>query len=198
MKKKISNIALAILILGIGVTFGKLTNWGYFEITNELSIIDALNLFFTIGVAIYIVKVLEKDIQNDRIEKDLYIAKVSEFESQLIIIENLVDENAISYSKVNTRIHFCGITRNSIFINLNEIKKSSLPQISELEKNISKNIRTLKRLLTETPIDKKETSKIKINKGVVSYSQERILEIVSETNSLKNDLFKLKIVINLM
>src|ERR1035437_3968482 len=104
MKKKISNVILAILVLGIGVTLGKLTNWGYFEITKELKIIEALNLFFTVGVAIYIVKVLEKDVQNDRIEKDLYIAKVSEFESQLIIIENLIDENIISYSKVNTRI----------------------------------------------------------------------------------------------
>lgn len=198
MKKKASNIVLGLLILGIGISIGKLTNWGYFEITKELSIIDALNFLVTIGVAIYIVKVLEKDIQNDRIEKDLYIAKVYEFESQLIIIENLVYESSISYSKVNTRIHFCGITRNSIFSNLKEIKKISPSQISDLEQNISKNIRTLKKLLTGTPIDKKETSKIKIDKGIVSYSQDRILEVVSETNSLKNNLFKLKIVINLM
>lgn len=59
-KNKIINIIIYIIIFSIGCCCGKLIDWGYFVLNKEISIIDAISLFLTIGCAIYISKVLEK------------------------------------------------------------------------------------------------------------------------------------------
>ena len=54
-------VITTILVFCIGVSLGKLLNWGYFIIDKNLSIIDALNFFATIGVAIYVAAIIEKN-----------------------------------------------------------------------------------------------------------------------------------------
>lgn len=73
-KNKIINIIIYIIIFSIGCCCGKLIDWGYFVLNKEISIIDAISLFLTIGCAIYISKVLEKEVQDVRIEKEMFIS----------------------------------------------------------------------------------------------------------------------------
>ena len=73
-KKRIINTIIYFLIFCVGCCFGELIDWGYFILSKEISIIDALSLFLSIGCAIYIARVLEKDVQDDRIEKDMFIS----------------------------------------------------------------------------------------------------------------------------
>lgn len=74
-KNKIINIIIYIIIFSIGCCCGKLIDWGYFVLNKEISIIDAISLFLTIGCAIYISKVLEKEVQDVRIEKEMFISR---------------------------------------------------------------------------------------------------------------------------
>ena len=197
MKKKIINIIGYLVILSIGMTIGKLLNWGYFELSKEVNIVDALILFVTIGVAIYIAKILEKEVQDVRIEKELYIAKITEIESILKDFEILVEEKDSSYNKINNRINSCRMKKGSIFNTIKEnLKQVKTKDFDNFEKEITDGINSLKRLLTETPAVAEENPAISVKKDIVTYSSNRIIEINTEINSISENLFKIKVRIN--
>ena len=56
-----------------------------------------------------------------------------------------------------------------------------------------KNIKKLKDLLTNTPIDKKDISKIEMRNGIVNYSSARIKEIQRLINQIDNNIFQMKL-----
>jgi hypothetical protein len=195
MKKKTINIICYLVVFSIGITVGKLLNWGYFELSKEVSIIEALTLFVTIGVAIYVAKILEKEVQDVRIEKELYIAKITEIESITKDFETLIEEKNSSYNKINNRINSCRMKKGSIF---NAIRKNlrQIRDIDNFEREITDGINSLKRLLTETPVVSESNPAISVKKDVVIYSPNRIIEINTEINSISENLFKIKVRIN--
>ena len=197
MRKKIINTIILFIIFSTGITLGKLLNWGYFELSKEISIIDALTLFITIGLAIYVARILEKEIQDDRIEKELYIAKITELEEVLNSFETLIEEKDIIYSRINSRIHSCRIKKNSIFGSMkNNFKKIKTTDIDSFEKEISDKINSLKRLLTETSAVPSKTPDLSVKKGIAVFSTGRIIEICTEINAINENLFKMKVKIN--
>jgi hypothetical protein len=197
MKKRIINALIFILVFSVGATLGKLLNWGYFELSKELSIVDALTLFTTLGVAIYITKTLEKEVQDGRIEKELFISKISEIEIILNRIEDLVEEKDCSYNKINNRIHSCRKIKNGIFESIDDnFNRSVSTRLKTFEPSISLGLNSLKRLLTETPFAQTNIPEIALTNGLANYSLNRILEINVEINTIKEKLFKLKVNIN--
>lgn len=197
MKKKILNIVLGFMFFFIGIIVGKLLNWSYFELSKEISIIDAVSLFTTIGMAIYITKILEKKVQDIRIEKELYIAKIIELESLLSSFETLIEESSIDNKKITSRIHSCRIKKNSIFGNIKDnFKKINLNEFDVLDKDVSIKLNYLKRLLTETPAERTKNPELLIKNALATFSANRIIEINTEINSIKEFLFVLKLKIN--
>jgi hypothetical protein len=190
MKKSLYRFTISFIIFCIGFTFGKLFDyWWYFEFSKEISIIDALTLFVTIGLALYITKVLEKETQDIRIKKDLYIAKISELEDFLSSFESLMEEPNIFYTKINNRIHSSRIKKNSIFATIRDDFK--LINANELEKAISNDMNLLKQFLTGT-----NTIQLSVKKDIANYSEERKVEIYTKINAIKETFFKMKIMIN--
>lgn len=197
MKKKIINILTFLIIFSIGAVFGELLDWGYFELSKEISVIDALTLFTTLGIAIYITKTLEKEVNDGRIEKDLFLAKISEIELTLDRIEDIVEEKDCSYNKVNNRIHSCRKIKNIIFQSISDtFSPKTSSKLKVFEPDISSGLNSLKRLLTDTPKSESETSQIKLENGCANYSMNRLLEIDVTINTIKENLFKLKVKIN--
>lgn len=197
MKKKIINILTILIIFSIGAVFGELLDWGYFELSKEISVIDALSLFTTLGVAIYITKTLEKEVNDSRIEKDLFLAKIAEIELTLDRIEDIVEEKDCSYNKVNNRIHSCRKIKNVIFQSIGDtFSQKTSSKLNVFESDISSGLNSLKRLLTETPISDSETPQIALENGCANYSLNRLLEIDVVINSIKENLFRLKVKIN--
>lgn len=193
-----NKIIYSIIIFAIGTTLGKLFDWGYFELSKEIKIVDALTLFSTIGIGLYVANVLQREVQNDRVEKDLFLNKIGEIEGHLTTIENIVENNNAPYLKVNNQIQQCGIKKNQIDRNKqNLINKRQKSEVKIIDGSIKNKIRRFKRLLTETPITSITGQDIVIINGQVTYSSSRIVEIISLSNSIKEDLFRLKIIINL-
>jgi hypothetical protein len=197
MKKKINKTVTYFLVFAIGVTTGELIDWGYFELSKEISIIDAISLFVTIFLAIYIVKVVEKETQESRLEKELYITKISDLESLLNKIEDLVDEKDVKFQKINTRIHKCRIIKSSIFSSIKEsFKKNKAERFNKMKEQFSLHIYELKRKLTETSVAKTDNPDVNLIDGIVNYSDNRIQEINIITNTIKEDIFKFKAQMN--
>lgn len=189
-----SNTAFYIVIFCIGTIIGKVCNWGYFELTNEISIIEAMTLFVTIGLALYVAKILEKEVQDTRVQKDLYISKFCEIDELLSNLEVLVEADAPPYGKITNKIHICGVKHTSTItmITSSSIAHKNLDKIEQCRIEIGKRIKILRKLLTET-----DTETTMIN-NVINYSNSRILEIHTKSNDLKDSILKLKILTNLL
>lgn len=198
MKKKVISVIMKIVILSIGITIGKLCDWGYFELSKEISIIDALTLLSTLGVAIYITKTLEKEVNDNRIEKDLFLAKIGEIEQTLIKIEEVIESENCQYSVVNNKIHSCRRIKTSVFKSVSEVFSNKISKtITNIESLVNNDINILKRLLTETPVANSGVqAHIHLENGIATYTQSRQLEINVKINSIKENLFKLKVRIN--
>lgn len=189
----------AILIFSIGLTIGKLFDWGYFELSKDISLIDAITLFVTIGLGLYITNILEKEVQNSRIQKDLYISKLGEIEEILSKIEDIVEENKPSYYKIVNKIHICGIKRNSIKIAIEESEIQVDKRLNDIDNCIRIRIRSLKKLLTQVSDNTQndEQGDVFIEENIVYYSVARITEIHTQSHLLKDDILQLKILLNL-
>lgn len=182
------NIILSLLLLCIGMTLGKLLNWGYFELSKSISVIDALNVFITIGLTIYVARILDKRNRHEQFEIDLYVAKIEEIEKQIKSIEDLVQTKGVVFQQINTKIHVLNIAKNKLIDSINEYlkkKQYSFDDIKEKHK-------ALKIYTTNTPIDNKDKSVV-VKSGQATYSEERIAEIINVSYSLREEYFKLKV-----
>lgn len=192
-KKRIINTIIYFLIFCVGCCFGELIDWGYFILSKEISIIDALSLFLSIGCAIYIARVLEKDVQDDRIEKDMFISQVVNIETPLIELSNKLNGSTYNdiislYSKSNT-------TRHKLFKKIQTFKKSEF-KVEEIRKTLDVGYKQLKPLLTDTAVVPDSTPDIEVKRGKITYSPQRIVEIQECLQNIQDELFKLKILIN--
>lgn len=181
-----------IIGLGIGITIGRLFDWGYFVLSKEISVPDALNIFITIALTLYVANVLEKRLKREQFKSELYVDKICEIEQHLQKIEILVQEKNVQYQQINTLVHIIGIAKNSLIESIPEFDKESVDSVSNALKSKQ---RELKSLLTDRPIDKKDKSVI-IRNNTVVYSSERIAEIITAIYSIKEEYFKLKILLN--
>lgn len=191
MKKKINNQWFVYFaIFGIGVTIGDCINWGYFELDKSISIIDALTLFITVGITLYIATILDRKFKNEQQESDLIVEQISDVSALLKEIDALIRKES-SYNEVNLKIHCIGLVKQTLF----EFMKRSNDKnsVDFFEKIFKEKQKKVKDLLTNTPIDKNDLSKISMKKGVVKYTDERIIEIITEIYSFRTELFKLKL-----
>ncbi len=192
-KKRAIKIICCILVFSFGCCVGKLFNWGYFILDNQISIIDALSLILTLGCAIYIAKVLEKDVQDDRIEKEMFIALVEGIEAPLVEIEsnllNTTYKEVVSlYSKSNRR-------RHKFFDNIISFNKTEF-DVEKLQQSLKINFKQLKPLLTDTAAVPQALPDVDVKRGKITYSPNRLIEIQEVLQNILDDLFKLKIIIN--
>lgn len=197
MSKKASKILWGIIIFSIGICIGECIDYGYFELSKEVSIIEALSFFSTVGCAIYIAKILEKEVQDKRVEKDLYLKKIEQIEELLTAIEDAIDEEQPSYNRIVSLYSKCNIKRHKLISNLkSQTSQFKNVDISTQEETMSLRFRLLKPLLTETSIKQKGKADVVISKSKVKYSEERKVEISKEINILYDDFFMIKLAIN--
>ena len=133
----------------------------------EISIIDALSLFLSIGCAIYIARVLEKDVQDDRIEKDMFISQVVNIETPLIELSNKL--NGSTYNDIISLYSKSNITRHKLFNQIQTFKKSEF-KVDEIKKTLDEGYKQLKPLLTDTAVVPKLDPDIEIKEGKITYS----------------------------
>lgn len=179
-----------IVILCIGITIGDCIEYGIFVLDKSISAIDAISLFVTVGMTWYIATILDKQLRNRQQESSLIVGLINEVEELLKEINTLIRQEA-SFNEINLKIHCMGLVKQNIFDYLK--KQGDEKEVEKYEESFKKSIKDIKDLLTNTPIDKNDVSKITIKKGIVKYTDVRIKEISTEMYSFKTVLFKLKV-----
>lgn len=176
-----------IVFLGIGITIGDWIEYGFFELDKSISIIDALTLFVTVGLTWYIARILDKQSKNEQLEYDLFIKQLNDIEELLKDIDDLIRKEA-SYKEVNLKIHCVGLAKSILF----DLYKGKTT-VKSYEDSFKEEQKKLKDLLTNTPIDQNDKSKISIKNGKVKYTEERQKEIITEIYSFRTLLFRIRL-----
>ena len=166
----------------------------------EVNILDAITLIVTIILGIYIAKILEKEVQDKRIEKDMYLAKIGEIENFIQEIEKLINNlhgSSISYKQIVNMEHRCRRKRNSIFqYIMGKANGKMQKQLSEYDNKLKTDFKDLRQMLTQTSACDEAPKDVIVENDVVQYSLSRTSEILSTIESVENELLEVRVIIN--
>jgi hypothetical protein len=197
MKGRYIRVLLFVLVFALGMTVGELLDWGYFELVRQISVIEALTLIATVGCAIYITKVLEKRVQDVRMEKSLYIAEIEELSNLLHSIDVMFEEPHISFKRIEVRIYACIRRAEGIFRSMESSRSGvRVVEMELFDHLITDQLVQLKMLLTKASSESSAVPAVTMDSGVVRYSEDRINEINARTDMILGLLFRLKVLIN--
>ena len=173
---------------------------GTCQINTTINALDAISLIATIILGVYIAKTLQKEVQDKRIEKDMYLGLISAIEQIIRDIDNLVENSGsynLHYHRIVNVMHRCRIKKVDVFKALGSINNGSLKsKIDDCDQKLKTELRILKTALTETSVKASSTPSVKLKKNMVTYSDERRIEIITSINAIESSLFKLKILVN--
>ncbi len=195
-KKRKYEWVFFLIVFFVGCCIGKLLNWGYFIIDKGVSIIEAVSLFVSVGCALYIAKIIEKERESQRFEKDIFIEQLVLVEKPLLTLEEKIKiqstYNDIIYSFSSSKIKSHKLFER-LEVYLDDTRKK---KIIEYKERILSNLNELKPLLTDTPIVQEGLPDITMEEGNVYYSQQRQIEIGEKLQLLFDGFFAIKILIN--
>lgn len=195
MQKNVIKASLFIIIgLITGFVIAKIPTIDQITISKEIPIFDIVSLIVTILAAFYVAHIIERDVQNSQVGKQMYIERLHQNEEILTYLNDYVQEDRILLSKITNLLHRYRSRQTSIHTALKDRSRKDLFS-SEID-GIDTDTKDLKRLLTDTPIDTTDQSNITIRDGVVKYSKQRINEITTCISRIDNLIFDLKHKIN--
>lgn len=201
-KRTIVEIFIGCVVFFVGWILGN--KWQCIECTLDLTfnIVDVITLIVTIAMGIYIAWILEKEVQDNRIEKDMYLTKIG-------VIEGILDEldrmfhtcngQSIDYKKVVSLEHRIRTKKNSIFKHiLNNSHGKINKELSKYDEQLKMEFKDLRNFLTQTSVSESEPKDIEITDNQANYSSERTTNVLSSINSIDNKLLEIKVLVNKM
>ena len=164
---------------------------GTCKINTTINALDAISLIATIVLGVYIAKTLQKEVQDKRIEKDMYLGLISAVEQIIRDINNLVENsgsNNLHYNRIVNIMHRCRIKKADVFNALGSIDNKTLKsEIDDYDKKLKTELQNLKTALTETSVKASSKPSVKLVKNMVTYSEERIIEIITSINTIESE-----------
>ena len=193
MSKRVIKSVRFVIAFVLGWCVCSITDWGYFELSKEISVIDALSLFVTTGCAIYIARILEKDLQNDRTEKDIYIKMMEQIEGSLVEIQKMVEsQSSTSFLQIVNLYSRSRRRKSGLIKQLSENKrKFKQLDIDGFDKFISKKFTKLKPLLTAT-----DSNDVRVQNNKVRYSPKQTILINTVITDINDKMFEARLDIN--
>lgn len=198
--KTVVKVLVAIIVFVLGWTCGQvLENVSPFTLDWSVSLSDIIAILVEIGLAIVIALLVEKGMQNQRVEKDFFI-------SELDVVQQAFSELAKDCSRL------APLSLNQTVYQVEKPKKDLLKMWDTLGiRNQSfyarrkpefdmliANIKTLNSQLSDSMFFKKEYGykPVSITKGVIHLNNTVTKPIDETFGNIKDSIFKLKIAIN--
>lgn len=203
MSTGVNKITLILFIIGIvlgWIACLLFEDYSFLTLERDVSLMDIFAILTDLFIAAIIVSVVEKGLQNKRIEKDIYIAELN---SIINVLEPLGDKCAkdttLSY---NVTVYNIGRMRKS-FVRLWKMFEERETQFSkkqdEKKEQFTNQIRILSTLLTDSEeYNRVEDSYdcVTVTRGNI-YLNNSIKPVIDSTiTSIKDIILKLKIDIN--
>lgn len=199
-KRTIIEIILGIIILATGWLIGN--KWQLLECKLDLSfnIVDVMTLIVTIALGTCVAWILKKEVQDKRIEKDMYLSKIDVIDGILNDLEDLFQSNngtRIDYKKIVGIEHRIKTKRDSIFKHLLENSYGKIKvKLEKYDDQLKNDFIKLRIFLTMTDADNSKAKALEVKNNQAKYSEERISDILTSINTIDNRLLEVKVLIN--
>jgi hypothetical protein len=182
----------------IGIVVGKLFNIHYFKVDQNINIVDVVSVGVTIFAAYIVSKVLDKQKQDNRSEKDLIIKRTEDIYQLIDDSSSKIIRGEIKYQEAASYIKRINVSLSCIYRIIN---KTIISPDSDLKKSIFANTKKLRDLLTDTPIiSESQIQELNIpsdvRESIIHLTHNRIIEIESEYDKLRDNILLLQLTIN--
>ena len=113
-------------------------------------------------------------------------------------IEKNIESPDCLYTNIVNFYSRANKTRNKFFKRIDEhnIRLSKNQTLNEIKKELENYFKSLKPLLTDTPVIQTDSPDIVVESGRIKYSESRLAEIRNELTNIYDCLFAIKIIVN--
>lgn len=186
---------LSCVIFSFGYLMSKITNLPFFSIQKEINPLHLLSILTTILVAVLISIIFDQHKEKNKIGKSLFFKRINDIDFMLDKLHETLESSSIDLIhaiSVNKRLRsamtfvFIALKKNKIIVDTQKAQ-------------IDKYLKELNVSMTSTPVSSAETNSsptIEIRAGLITYSDQRASQIGSQIEVLRNELFKLQMLIN--
>jgi Ca2+/Na+ antiporter len=197
-QKIIQNSIIFLSILIFGILLGKFLDWPYLKLDQNVNLVDLISVLLTLLLAYFVVKVIEKEKEDYREEKNLLLKRLERIDDLIEEIHESIESDQIHYSKAAAMI-------KNISVNLNCLFRVKLNPAITIDRNTNQvftiQLKRLRNLLTNTPmIDASQINKsdlpLEVKSGILKISKSRVIEIETELEKLRILVFELQLKIN--
>jgi hypothetical protein len=206
LSKIIFNILICSCLITTGIVIGKCVNFSFFKVDSNINLVDVLTIVTTIYAVWYVSKVLDKEKQDKRTEKDLILKRTEDIYNLISNMREKVLRGNVPYSEASSHLKRISVSISDTY---NILKSLKLSVSDEGRKNLLSNVRALRNLLTNTPIanivvQNDQTTQqnpnsalpIQVINGVIHFNNNRIIEIESEYDKFKHNILLMQLSIN--
>lgn len=166
-------------------------NWAFVTMSFDVPAINLLTTAVTLGVTVYVAKIIQKSVQDRKSQNQLLIQRIDRIEKLVDEIDHTTSVDGFSYIGLQASI-------KNLYMSLNRVINEIHRLYPEIKKQVSSkqallNVRELENVATFTV---KNNSQIRISADKFFYSQPKRTEVNSSLSSLRDKLFDLQIEVN--
>lgn len=198
--KTIISILVCIIVFVLGWTIGQLMeNVSPFILDWSISFSDVLAILVEIGIAIIIAWLVEKGMQNQRVEKDFFISELDD--AQRFFSELEKDCSRLSTLSLQQTIFQIEKNKKDLIKMWETIEIRNKRFHDKNSNEFDGLIKTIKMVNSQISdsnfFNERDGFKpVKINKGVIHLNNTVVTTIIDTIDSIKDCIFKMKIAIN--
>lgn len=198
--KTVIRILAAIVVFVVGWTCGQVfEDVSPFTLDWSISISDILAILVEIGIAIIIALLVEKGMQNQRVEKDFFISELDEAQKAFIELENNCSRLVpLSLQQTVYQVEKPRKDLSKMWDTLEVRNKSFHDKHKTDFDTLMKNIKTLNSQLSDSNYFKVDEGykPVNITKGTIHLNNSVSTTIDDTFGAIKDNIFKMKIAIN--
>lgn len=198
--RTVVKLLLAIVIFVLGWTLGQLLeNISPFSLDWSINLSDILSILVEIGLAIVLALLIEKGMQNQRVEKDFFINELNDVQQSLAELEKT--SFRLVPMSFNQTVFQIEKPRKDLTKLWSTMKERNTPFHDKYNKDFDmllKNLKTLNSQLSDSNFFKGENGykPVTITRGLIHLNGTVLEEIDKTFSSIKDQIFKMKIAIN--
>lgn len=198
--RTVVKILLAIIVFVLGWTAGQFfEDVSLFELDTTISLSDVLSILVEIGLAIILAILIEKNIQNQRVEKDFFINELNDALQSLSELEKTCYRLvSMSFHQTVFQVEKPRKDLTKMWEIMKDRNKSFYDSKNKNFESLIRNIKTLNSQLSDSSYFKASDGfrPISISRGVIHLNRTVLKELDKTFSTIKDQIFKMKIAIN--
>lgn len=197
----VDRIAIVICLVVVGWMACLLfEDWSFFSIDRSISVADVLSILVDVALAVFIARVIDKSIQESRVEKDFFISDLSRVEEIFTELDKTCSSSntTISFSFVVESISRAKRILNKCWKLLGLYDEAFTKGKKDIYDSVIQSIREVDQRLTEPNFydSKKGFEPVKIVRRKIYLNSTVKADIEDSISQVKSNIFQLKVAIN--